>query len=200
MVLNALNQNTNHLTFNENAFMTKMLGSNFGNQNNSESYYAKKGEPMYQKDMDSDNDGIVTFDEFKEYCKKNDISAKEMKNMLETRMSYMMTKNSSESDDKNDTKKVEPADYVFGDLDIIYAKDGDERYDAKIDTNKDSKVSYSEYLRYCQQNAKTEEKRSDTKVNEHEKSKFMTYSFGHAANAYNRNESETPKGRVEGKA
>jgi hypothetical protein len=63
--------------------LTSGLGSNFGNKNNNSPYYAKKGEPMYQKNMDSDDDGVISFDEFREYCKSNGISTSDMKKMLE---------------------------------------------------------------------------------------------------------------------
>ena len=87
-----------------------------------------------------------------------------------------------------------------GNLDLIYANDGDGNYDADIDLNKDSKISYPEYLRYCEQNARMEAKNSDTKIVEDDKKKFMTVSFGHASNAYNRVQSEAPEGKVESKA
>lgn len=196
MALNALNQNTPDLKFNLNSFMTSTLGTKFGNKGNSDSYYAKKGEPTYQKDMDSDNDGLVTFEEFKEYCKANDISSRDMKKMLETRTAYQMAKDTLASS-KDETKKKET---VTGNLDLIYAKDGDERYNSDQDTNGDSKVSYIEYLRYCEQNAKMEAKNSDTKIVDDYKSKFMTVSFGHASNAYNRSESDVPEGKIESKA
>lgn len=196
MGLNALNQNTPDLNFNLNSFMSSTLGTKFGNNGNSDSYYAKKGEPTYQKDMDTDNDGLVTFEEFKEYCKANDISSQDMKKMLETRMAYKMAKDTIGSS-KPEEKTKEPA---IGNLDLIYAKDGDDRYNADQDSNGDSKVSYTEYLRYCEQNAKMEAKNSDTKIVDYDKSKFMTVSFGHATNAYNRNESDAPEGKIESKA
>ena len=45
-----------------------------------------------------------------------------------------------------------------------------------------------------------EAKNSDTKIVEDDKSKFMTVSFGHASNAYNRVQTEAPEGKVESKA
>ena len=65
----------------------KPAGLNFGmkTNNNNTAYYAKKGEPMYVKEMDADEDGIVSFDEFKDYCQANGISSKEMVRMVEMR-------------------------------------------------------------------------------------------------------------------
>ena len=42
--------------------------NNFSNSKNA--VYATKGEPMYQKEMDADEDGVITFKEYMEYCKK----------------------------------------------------------------------------------------------------------------------------------
>lgn len=193
MALNALNQDFVNSKFN--LFMTSLLGSNKDKAANN-SYYAKKGEPMYQEDMDSDNDGIVSFDEFKEYCKSNNISSKDVSDMIDMRMAYRMSQYASDTLKKADFEKLKT-----GSLDLIYANDGDGNYDAELDINKDSKVSYNEYLRYCEQNAKMEAKNSDTKiVADNNKKQFMTVSFGHASNAYNRVQADAPEGKVESKA
>ena len=193
MALNALGQNL--MSSKLNSFMTTLLGEKNTERNTNSSYYAKKGEPMYQEDMDSDRDGVVSFDEFKEYCKTNNISSKDVSDMIDMRMAYRMSQYAAETLKKTDFEKLKT-----GSLDLIYANDGDGNYDAEIDSNKDSKISYSEYLRYCEQNAKMEAKNSDTKIVEDEKKKFMTVSFGHVSNAYNRVQSEAPEGKVESKA
>ncbi len=192
MALDALSQSLTNSKFN--AFMTTLLGGKTHNAAEN-SYYAKKGEPMYQEDMDSDKDGIVSYDEFKEYCKTNNVSAKDMSDMIDMRMAYRMSQYTEET-----LKKANLNDIKTGNLDLIYANDGDGNYDAEIDSNKDLKISYTEYLRYCEQNAKMEAKNSDTKIVEDDKSKFMTVSFGHASNAYNRVQTEAPEGKVESKA
>ena len=105
---------------------------------------------------------------------------------------------SEKKEQTSDVKKVKEDnlnELQTGDLEIIYAEDGDGNYDDSMDTNMDSRISYKEYLRYCEQNSKMEEKRSDTKINR-DKNKFMTYSYGHAANAYNRTAYESIKGKV----
>ncbi len=146
MELGTLNQNTNNLKFNLSSFMTKTLGQNFGN-NNSGTYYSKKGDPFYQKGMDADDDGVVSFDEFRNYCKDNNISTNDMKKMLEVRLKYLMSQNDNKSESENNSdKKTISAKEILGSLDLIYAKDGDNNYDSDIDVNKDSKISYTEYL------------------------------------------------------
>ena len=192
MTMNVLNQNFMSSKFG--SFISTAFGSKQLNNSNNNSYYAKKGEPMYRADMDSDNDGIVSFDDFREYCKSNNISAKDMSDMIEMRMAYRLSQNTEKSAPTKSSK-----DFTTGNLDLIYAKDGDGNYDVNIDTNKDSQISYIEYLRYCEENAKMEAKNSDTKVVDDNKNKFMTVSFGHASNAYNRLTTNIPEGKIESK-
>lgn len=189
MALNILNQNA--MSSNLSLFMTSTLKAK-SNTTTNNAYYAKKGEPMYQEDMDSDRDGIVSFDEFKEYCKNNNISEKDITDMIELRSAYRMAQDAMQ--------KTSEKEKFTGNLELIYAKDGDKNYDEKVDTNRDSVVSYNEYLRYCEENARMEAKNSDTKIVEDNKNKFMTLSFGHISNAYNRVATEAPAGKVESKA
>ena len=189
MTFNVLNQNNMSLKLS--SFMTSSLGMK-SNNNNNNNLYAKKGEPMYQEAMDSDNDGIVTFEEFKTYCKENNISSKDISDMIDMRTAYRMLQN-KEADSEN-------KELPIGNLDLIYAKDGDKNYNADIDTNKDKRVSYNEYLRYCEQNARMEAKNSDTKIVEDDKSKFMTRSFGHISNAYHKAADDIPEGKIESEA
>lgn len=194
--LNTLNQN-GYNNFNASAYLKSALGTQFGENSSSNIYYAKKGEPTYQVSMDTDEDGIVTFDEFRNYCKDNDISANEMKKMLELRTAYQLSKSST--DPVNKVENIDEKDkYKFGSLDLIYAEKNDSIYDESMDSDKDSKISYREYLKYCEQNARTEAKNSDTKIRENDKSKFMTVSYGRISNAYNKIELEAPEGKVEG--
>jgi len=193
MTLNILNQNGMSPKFG--SFMTSTFNTKLNNNNSdsiSNAFYAKKGEPMYQKAMDSDDDGVVTFEEFKTYCKENNISAKDMADMIEMRMAYRMSQQNSVNNTKAENKEL-----PTGSLDLIYAKDGDKNYNAEIDTNKDKRVSYIEYLRYCEQNARMEAKNSDTKVVENDKSKFMTRSFGHISNVYHKVTQDIPEGKIE---
>ena len=45
--------------------------NNFSNSKNA--VYATKGEPMYQKEMDADEDGVITLKEFMDYCDEKGI-------------------------------------------------------------------------------------------------------------------------------
>ena len=191
MVLNILNQNTNNF----NSFPKSSFSALFGNI--AGAYYAKEGEPAYQKDMDSDKDGIVTFDDFREYCKENNVSNSDMSKMLELRMAYQMTKDvTNQVSKKTKTEDNEEKEYKPGSLELIYAEESDGNYDESMDTDGDSKISYKEYLRYCEQNAKPEAKNSDTKIRENDNVRFMTISYGKVSNAYNKAETEAPEGKV----
>ena len=190
MELNTLNQNTSAM--NLYSVLTSMLGTGgFGGGSNSS--YAKKGEPGYSADMDSDGDGIVSFEDFRQYCKNNGVSNNDMSKMLKYRMTYQITKDLQNQPAKsNKNEDFEPAPF-----ELIYAEENDSNYDEKFDADGDSKVTYEEYLRYCEQNARQEAKNSDTKIRENDKSKFMTVSYGRISNVYNKVAMEAPEGKVE---
>lgn len=107
--------------------------------------YAKKGEPIYLKEMDYDEDGKVTFDEFREYCKENGLSADDITKLLETRLMYKLLAESKETQEEQKEKS-----------DKIYSKKGDDNYDESMDSNDDGLVTYNEYMDYCKNNAKEE--------------------------------------------
>ena len=133
----------------------KPLGLEYGKKlnNNNTAYYAKKGEPMYMKEMDADEDGVVTIDEFKYYCQANNISPKEMLRMLEmgnayrTMQAQKKASNKIESSQKSDDSDDE----------AVYAKKGDAKYDEAMDANSDDKITYKEYVEYCRENAKPQD-------------------------------------------
>lgn len=128
-------------------------------------YYAKKGEPMYMDEMDSDGDGVVSIDEFKEYCQSKGMSPREMVKMAELASSYRTMKAENEAIDY--ISKLGPN--VFPKLkqvetnnEAVYAKRGDGKYDEKMDINSDSKITYKEYMEYCENHAKTSESKTGT--------------------------------------
>ena len=41
--------------------------------NNKPAVYAKEGEPRYNEEMDLDKDGVVTMEEYRQYCEENNI-------------------------------------------------------------------------------------------------------------------------------
>ena len=180
----------------------KPAGLNFGmkTNNNNTAYYAKKGEPMYMEEMDSDEDGIVSFDEFKDYCQANGISSKEMTKMAQLASSYrtMQAQKKAEkeikenlSDEKNTIKEIES--------EAVYAKRGDGKYDEAMDINNDDKVSYKEYIEYCKEHSQPQEQKSDTKAEITEDGEFKITSTGKAINSYAQSEIESAENFVDEK-
>jgi hypothetical protein len=158
------------------------------------SYYAKKGEPMYMKEMDADDDGVVTFDEFKDYCKEKGISTKEMTKMVQMADSYRELMNQTQKNDKKspiDTQVNDLLDKINSKNDNkIYAVRGDDKYNEAMDSNGDDKITYKEYIDYCLEHAKTNEQKSNTKVEYTQNGEFKTTNAGKAAGAYARSESQ----------
>lgn len=136
MALNSSIQTISHNNFN--SFLTPAKKT----QNNI--YYAKEGEPIYQKDMDSDEDGIVTFDELKDYCKENKA---DIKGFLKNYIVYHAT---------NDIEKS--SEEIEKDNGLTYAQKGDFKYEAVMDVNDDNKITYKEYRDYCAKHAKQKTK------------------------------------------
>jgi len=165
---NAITNKNNSFNL-QNSFFNKVSGTSYGkNTSGKEAYYAKKGEPMYMKEMDSDEDGIVSFDEFKEYCQANGISSREMVKMVEMANSYrtMQAQKRAETNNKsfpNIEDKVELSE------EAVYATRGDGKYDEVMDTNSDDKVTYKEYMEYCKEHSKdSKTQKSDDKTEETE--------------------------------
>lgn len=132
----------------------------FGIQNNSFSkgknaVYATKGEPMYQKEMDTDEDGVITFKEFMDYCDENGIGYKERVLMLNNRMTYQLNKKTAESSEKvqQEAEKAEESENTEenNDSEKVYARKGDTNYEEVVDGNDDGTITYAEYMEYCRQ-------------------------------------------------
>lgn len=172
----------------------KPAGLNFGmkTNNNNTAYYAKKGEPMYVKEMDADEDGIVSFDEFKDYCQANGISSKEMVRMVEMANSYRTMQAQGVNKKSNAKRKEQEVE-----SEAVYAKRGDGKYDEAMDTNNDDKVSYKEYIEYCKEHSQPQEQKSDTKVSESEDGEFKTRGkYKDAIRLYTQKEADTAKNFV----
>ena len=177
------------------------LNSNSRTNGNSDAYFAKKGEPMYMKEMDPDEDGIVSLDEFKDYCKDKGISERDMTKMIQMSNSYRELLNQTS---KNNSKNT--IDYPAGDLldkinsknnNKTYAVSGDKKYNEAMDSDNDGKVTYKEYIDYCVEHVKTKEQKSNTKVEQTEDGVFKTTSIGKALNAYASSEAAPVKSTYE---
>lgn len=157
---------------------------------------ASKGEAGYNIHMDSDQDGIVTLAEFNEYCEENSIDEEAKQRLLEV---MQMAKISSEINDKtlkeeNKTDKADDKETLETDSDSIYARRGDDKYDERMDENKDSKVTYKEYLDYCQKRANEKGETKETSNQTFEEKKAQ------AAYCDSNKNNETPEIRIETEA
>ena len=167
------------------------IKNNKTNSTNS-AYYAKKGEPMYMKEMDADEDGIVSFDEFKDYCQANGISTKEMVRMAEMASSYRVMKAEQKAEKSviKDNQKNTP-DAEEANDGGVYARRGDGKYDEVMDTNNDDKVTYKEYMEYCKEHAKSDKKSSSTEKD------FETKNTEKAIETYSENETENAESFID---
>ena len=126
------------------------INSDFGiSFKKNEPYYAKKGEAIYQKDMDSDEDGVVTFDEFKDYCEQNNIPKEKINEMVKNWVALRSIQGMKKDSDENNLKE------------FLYSQKGDYKYEEKMDVNSDNKVTYQEYMQYCKDHAKIQESKSN---------------------------------------
>ncbi len=145
-------------------------------KNESNSIYSRKGEPTYTPEMDLDEDGIVTFDEFKDYCKEKGLSPEEIIKLLEARQLWEMFKEMSEKRAQEQQENKEK--------DKIYARQGDENYDEEMDSNNDKKITFDEYIKYCKENSQEENSKTLNKI----------------LNAYVQKEIKEPEIKVESEA
>lgn len=158
--------------------------------------YAEKGEPTYQKDMDKDNDGIITLEEFKDYCDENNISVSQRKQMLKNRLNYQLQKERNASSQEIREIKTEP--------EKIYAKSDDKSYDEAMDADKDGKVTYEEYVNYCKENAKEAKNtgKAEASIEQDEASdneKVVVKDYGKAIKNYS-SSAKQPEGKVKEEA
>ena len=151
----------------------------------------KKGEPIYDKEMDGDEDGIVTFDEFREYCEQNNA---DIEQLLKNWLVYHSAKNAEEIADKT-KEKDDKEDTDNESSEIIYAKKGDGKYKAVMDSNNDNTITYKEYLEYCSENSKEKELESNDNIKNAE-----DLTSKKAIKEYSSNNSYYPEGKVETEA
>ena len=163
-------------------------GTAVKNVTNDKADYAKKGEPTYMAEMDSDGDGTVSFDEFREYCKEKNISSKQMVKMSQLASSYRTLKAEENTIDyiskltPNVFPKLKQADSESGAF-----KNSENKYNISNDTNYDRKVSYNEYMSYCEQNVKPNEIKVNAKIEETDSNNFKISKAGYAVKSYETN-------------
>ncbi|MGN0018481.1 MAG: hypothetical protein ACI37S_05515 [Candidatus Gastranaerophilaceae bacterium] len=126
---------------------------------NSNVILAKKGSAGFIKQMDLNNDGQVSLEEFNKYCEENNISEKDKLQMLQAIIS-------ANSDDKTVKSNLKDDDETKVEDKAIYAKKGDEKYNEDMDLNKNGVVTYAEYLKYLNDKIKSENSEEINSENE----------------------------------
>ena len=124
------------------------IGNNANQSLNKVQNYATEDELIYEKKMDLDEDGTITFDEVKEYCKKNKVNLNEVLNKWQN---YRMLQNEEEVT-KEVMKSLDNVEEKPEEDNQIYAKKGDDNYETEMDSNEDDVVTYKEYYEYCSKN------------------------------------------------
>ena len=77
--------------------MTGGTAAGAGSANSKPAVYAKEGDPNYDEKMDADGDGVVTMEEYQEYCKENGISTDEQAAEMQSRGDAMIKKQAEEA-------------------------------------------------------------------------------------------------------
>ena len=142
---------------------------------------ANKGETGYLHEMDIDYNGIVTLDEFNQYCEEKGVDGKEKMKLFQTIMLKSTDEKSAEKNKETSETKEKSN---------IYAQKGEDKYIEEMDINKDSVITYDEYLKYC---LKSEE----TKENEKSITEGISFEYKRAIKAYKSEEIQEPMITVE---
>lgn len=152
-----------------NKLESNKLNQKDGNNIASKIVITKKGQAGYMPQMDLDDDGQISLEEFNKYCEENGISEKEKVALL-TVMNYGKrdAKVAEESEDASKEINGEEEKETENDEENemnVYARKGDEKYNEKMDENENGVVTYAEYMKYLRDRGeKSEESDSDYQV------------------------------------
>lgn len=133
------------------------FSSNLQKSDNNNTSYAskiiivKKGEVGFMKQMDLDDDGEISLEEFNTYCAENGISEEDKIALLTTIQSAKQNSKIIENAKEDEEETTENSSSK-----AIYAKKGDDKYDEKMDINQDDTITYSEYFEYINKNKQSE--------------------------------------------
>ncbi len=126
----------------------------------SQTILAKRGQAGYLKQIDLDEDGKISLEDFNEYCETNGIEGKAKLAMI----TAMMAANTNSKIAK-ETAKEENSEKDANSIDdkAVYAKEGDEKYDEAMDENNNGVVTYAEYLKYKNEKDKSKSNKETEK-------------------------------------
>lgn len=90
---------------------------------------------------------------------------------------------------------------------MVYAKEGEARYEEAMDEDKDGTITYDEYMKYCEENAASQytENPGLTVVQKEENSEAQVQSIrplniGKALSTYSHNSIKMPEAKIESEA
>lgn len=156
---------------------------------------ANKGEAGYFPQMDLNDDGIITLDEFNQYCEENSIADGDKQKLFQImQMAKTINKLQEESEKQQEEKEDTAKETTGFKVDSIYARKGDEKYNEKMDENKDFKITYKEYMDYCAKYANSKDEKQETKT------ESKNFEIKKALNAYNKEETQEAQIQVESEA
>jgi len=143
----------------------------------------KKGSTGYMTDVDFDDDGKITLDEFNKYCEENGVNDKDKMKLMTTmefsKVKEQLIKENTEKTDYDQNKENKSTEKEEDSS--IYAKKGDDKYNESMDTNNDSIVTYEEYVKFCieqaQKNDNSSSKENNKYNNTDEKDLVTTVEF-----------------------
>lgn len=152
-----------------NKLESNKLNQKDGNNIASKIVITKKGQAGYMPQMDLDDDGQISLEEFNKYCEENGISEKEKVALL-TAMNYgkrdeKVTEESEEASKEINGEEGKDTENDEENEMNVYARKGDEKYNEKMDENENGIVTYAEYMKYLNDRGeKTEESDLDYQV------------------------------------
>ena len=187
-ISNFSNQQTNLFKINNNTTKggktNNKTNKNAGQKNTSPASkitLAKKGQAGYMKEMDADNDGKVTLEEFNQYCEENGLSSEDKMKLLTCMQVSQMNEKISEDNKKaqeEEEKKEKSEENKSSENDdkTIYAKKGDDKYNQEMDANNNGTITYAEYIEYINKKGETSDTENTTETSEVAEQKSTTTS------------------------
>ena len=162
-ISNFSNQQANLFKTNNNTNKGGKTNKAIGQKNSSPASkitLAQKGQAGYMKEMDADDDGKITLEEFNQYCEENGLSSEDKMKLLTCMQVSQMNEKISEDtkkaqDEEKKKEKAEENKSSETDDKSIYAKKGDDKYNEEMDANNNGSITYAEYIEYLNKKGET---------------------------------------------
>ena len=161
------------------------------NNINQTANYAQKGEPMYMAEMDADEDGTITLDEYRDYCKSKGINTRDMIRMSKLAASYRTMK--AEDEAINYISKLIPNTHPnlkqADSISPAYHKNSETKFNSE-----NNNISYKEYISFCEQNKSSDEPKAYTTAEKDDDGNLKLTNSGKAIKSYMKDNTQTPNG------